>query len=174
MSLWVGQTSDICAKPVAKTRQSNHTSRHTSNRPCSLIFRTTPHFSPDFITIADPLPDPPSLFAPRACLSRVHSRFRSAARLSPIFPSRPLRSCTCSLSYLASPLLISIVRSATVYQYTESASKRKLDKFPSFMERSEEYDRENLIYREQGELNTRIRRVLSNNFSLIRSKREKM
>lgn len=119
MSLWVGQTSDICAKPVAKTRQSNHTSRHTSNRPCSLIFRTTPHFSPDFITIADPLPDPPSLFAPRACLSRVHSRFRSAARLSPIFPSRPLRSCTCSLSYLASALLISIVRSATVYQYTE-------------------------------------------------------
>lgn len=91
-----------------------------------------PHFSygstprpRDFVTTVDP-PVPFVRHRRTTCPPGVHrSRFLSAARLSPIYLSRRLRLPVPAACYLASALLISIVRSATVYQDTESASKRR-------------------------------------------------
>lgn len=69
-------------------------------------------------TLLSPSVSIPLAFTLAFC--RPHASFQSFPRA--VFVSVP------AACYLASALLISIVRSATVYQYTESASKRKLNK----------------------------------------------
>jgi hypothetical protein len=129
--VWGGQSCDVCAKLVARTRQSGHISRRTSDSSYSLILRsrisplaTTSSQSP---TLSCPLAHPP-------CQSLGRSLSLSV-RLSPSFPlvSVPVPAAC----YLASTLVISIIRSATVCRYTESASRRKRRVSPMEMNATE-------------------------------------
>lgn len=130
ISLGAGQRCDACAKLVANTRQSNHTSRHTSGRPCSLIFRAAPHFVPATSSQRSTLPYLSFALRRTACPPGVHhrSRFLSAARLSPIYLSRRLRSCTCSLllSLCSSHIHCSLCHGVPVHRVCKQTT---LDKF---------------------------------------------
>lgn len=127
----VGQRWEVCAKLVASTRQSNHTSRHTSDRPCSLIFRAAPHFVvPATSSQRSTLPYLSFALRPTVSPPGVHhSRFLSAARLSPIYLSRRLRSCTCSLllSLCSSHIHCSLCHGVLVHRVCKQKTP---DKFP--------------------------------------------
>lgn len=73
--------------------------------------------------------DPPVPFVRPPCLCPWRSLSLSVGR-TPLsnLPPRAVSVPVPAACYLASARLISIIRSAAVHQYTESASKRKLDK----------------------------------------------
>jgi len=125
-------------------------SRHGTDRPATFALSSSPERGRATTPAAThPTELAPSFFVRlhtsplRLCHNGRPSRTLLSASVSILLAftlafCRPHASFQCSsravsvsvspACYLASALLISIVRSATVYQYTESASKRKLGK----------------------------------------------
>lgn len=137
ISAWDGQICDVCARLTASTRHSNHISRHASERPCSLIFRTAPRFPPrdtTSVTTADPAGPSfvrPPFFRVSSCRRTLSLSVPARAPLA-VLPRAPSSPSSCTSAALLLGLRSShthYVRSATVYRYTESANRTTPDKF---------------------------------------------
>lgn len=107
---------------LKRDRATTPAATHPSDLASSFFVRLGAFLPRDFVTMADscgPYARPPVPLTFTLAFCRPH------ASLSRNLPPRAVSVPVPAACYLASVLLISIVCSATVYQYTESASKQK-------------------------------------------------